>query len=116
MAFMQKQIEHGLWLEVDTSFGIEVIPADMVGHTGWMKVGGTYECDCVEEDSNLKSLLDDLGHHHFDDVLTVQLVEGWGARMSAPGYLDCTEWTVFATEDEANEHLDDVFGEDEGGA
>lgn len=32
-------------------------------------------------------------------------VEGWGARLSAPGYLDCTEWLVCDTEAEARDEL-----------
>ena len=34
---------------------------------------------------------------------------GFGARLSAPGYLDCTEWTVFETEEEAAAYLADQF-------
>ena len=36
-----------------------------------------------------------------------------GARLSAPGYLDCTEWSVFDTEQEAEEYLDENYPEDE---
>lgn len=31
----------------------------------------------------------------------VQLIEGWGVRLSSPGYLDCTAWEVFQDEEEA---------------
>jgi len=34
---------------------------------------------------------------------------GWGARLSAPGYLDCTDWSVFDTEREAKEYLRDTY-------
>jgi len=40
--------------------------------------------------------------------LKVTEVEGYGARMSAPGYLDCTEWAVFDTPEKANEYLDEI--------
>lgn len=39
------------------------------------------------------------------DFLSVEKVKGYGARLSAPGYLDCTDWTVFKTEDEAWNYL-----------
>ena len=39
--------------------------------------------------------------------------EGFGARLSAPGYLDCTEWTVFDTVEEAEEYLQEMYGDDE---
>ena len=32
----------------------------------------------------------------------------YGARLSAPGYLDCTEWEVFDTEQEACSYLADM--------
>lgn len=40
-------------------------------------------------------------------------VKGYGARLSAPGYLDCTEWTVFDTEDEARKYLEEMYPDDE---
>jgi hypothetical protein len=40
-------------------------------------------------------------------------IKGYGARLSAPGYLDCTEWTVFDTEDEAREYLEEMYPDDE---
>lgn len=33
--------------------------------------------------------------------------------MSAPGYMDCTEWAVFDTVAEANEYLNEMYGDDE---
>lgn len=41
-----------------------------------------------------------------EDVTTVY---GFGARLSAPGYLDCTEWSIFDTEKEAAEYLLEVY-------
>jgi len=38
---------------------------------------------------------------------------GYGARLSAPGYLDCTDWTVCDTEEEARETLRELFGDDD---
>lgn len=39
--------------------------------------------------------------------------EGYGARLSAPGYINCTDWTVFDTEQEANDYLEEMYGDDE---
>jgi hypothetical protein len=33
--------------------------------------------------------------------------------MSASGYMDCTEWSVFETEAEAVEYLEDYYGDEE---
>lgn len=39
--------------------------------------------------------------------------KGWYFRLSAPGYLDCTDWYgPYDTEDEANEELAETFGDD----
>ena len=117
MAFMEKQVEFGTWLEVDTCNGTEFIPADITGPTGWMKDGAPYDCDgTFEEDSNLKLLLENLEDYlscNSEDVISVTIKQGWGARLSAPGYMDCTEWAVFATFDEANEYLDEMYGDEE---
>ena len=34
-------------------------------------------------------------------------IKGYGVRLSAPDYLDCTEWVVFDTLDEAEEYAVD---------
>ena len=59
-------------------------------------------------------------HEYINDVpgecileVVEHRIEGWGARMSAPGYLDCTEWVVFETVEEAYEYLDEYYGEDD---
>ena len=38
-------------------------------------------------------------------VAEIETVRGFGARFSAPGYMDCTKWAVFDTEKEAEEYL-----------
>jgi hypothetical protein len=48
-----------------------------------------------------------------DTPETWENVKGYGARLSAPGYLDCTEWTVFDTTEEAITFLDKYYPEDE---
>ena len=44
-------------------------------------------------------------------VCSARNMQGYGARLSAPGYLDSTEWAVFSTAQEAIEHLLESFGE-----
>ena len=34
---------------------------------------------------------------------------GFGARLSTPGYMDCTEWCVFSTEQEAIDYLEEMY-------
>lgn len=42
----------------------------------------------------------------------IELKKAWGARLSAPGYLDSTTWTLFETEDEAKEYLMQEYGDE----
>ena len=110
--FMKPQIEFGEWLEVDGACGIEALPADLVYIPKWMTPDVDYETDCMEEDSDLRNVLDsveDFIESNIDDVTSVQLVEGYGARLSAPGYMDATAWTVFKTREEAEEFLREEY-------
>lgn len=42
----------------------------------------------------------------------ITLIRGYGARLSMPGYLDCTEWCVFKTLREARKYLKEMYGDD----
>ena len=86
MAFMERQVVFGTWLEVDSAEGIVFIPV------------GEFE---ITPDMMPR------------DWWTIEVLTGYGARLSAPGYLDCTEWTVFGTEAEAHQFLEDFYPEDE---
>lgn len=46
-------------------------------------------------------------------ILSVQIVTGYGARLSAAGYMDCTEWSVFSSVDAAKEYLRETYHDDE---
>jgi len=49
-----------------------------------------------------------------DMITDISEEKGWFARLSAPGYLDATEWSgPFDSEKEAEEYLDEMYGEDE---
>lgn len=114
--FMKPQIEFGEWLEVDGACGIEALPADLVYIPKWMTPDVDYDTDCMEEDSNLRNVLDaleDFIESNIDDVTSVQLVEGYGARLHAPGYMDATSWTVFKTREEAEEFLREEYDVEE---
>lgn len=51
------------------------------------------ECECEKED--------------------VETLTGYYARLSMPGYLDCTEWAgPFDTVEEAEEYLTDTYGDE----
>jgi hypothetical protein len=94
MGFMQRQVtEKKLWWEVETTHGTEFLPVESIG----------------KEPADSDAFAD----YREGDVLSWEQREGFGARLSAPGYLDCTEWSVFDTEKEAQEYLDEYYPEDE---
>ena len=50
------------------------------------------------------------------DIDSEEYEAGWYSRLSASGYLDCTEWSgPFQTEKEALDYIMDLFEVDENG-
>lgn len=96
MSFMKPQIYRGGYFAVETSDGTEIVPADVIGRT--MGTAG-------EAFENYVS------GHILDTDECVEHKEGWLARMSAPGYMDCTDWTVHVSETAATLYLDEAYGE-----
>lgn len=98
MSYMQKEIYFGTYFEVDTNAGAEIVPTDVVGRT--MNV-------------HVEALLNYLEGKPLDEEQLCEVKEGWLARMTAPGYLDCTAWSAFKTAEEANEFLDENYGDND---
>jgi hypothetical protein len=94
MSFMQKQVtDKKLWWIVETTQGTECLPFDLIGKD--------------PEDSEA------FRDYCEGAVQSWEQREGFGARLSAPGYLDCTEWAVFDTPAEAEAYLEEMYGDDE---
>ena len=102
MAFMEPQIEFGEWYEIDGPNGTEVIPADIVGDV---------DLDDFGSGNDIPDALDSYCENR--TAYSIQKREGWGARLSAPGYLDCTDWSVFDSEDEARSYLAEMYGDND---
>ena len=102
MAFMEPQIEFAEWYEIDGPHGTEFIPADVVGEV---------TLEHFESGQPVPKALVDYCENK--TAWTVEKREGWGARLSAPGYLDCTEWSVFDSESEATAYLQEMYGDDD---
>jgi hypothetical protein len=96
MSFMQRQItDKRTWLEIDGPNGITFVDAQDAPDVAIAVNLGN--------DSRAEELA--LEFYEGPQIFSVELKEGFGARMSAPGYLDCTEWTVFDTAEEAEQYL-----------
>ena len=98
MGFMQPEIYHGDYFEVDTTCGTETVPVDVIGRT--MNV-------------HVDALLNYLEGRPLDSEELCEVKTGWLARLSAPGYLDCTDWSAHDTEEEARDYLVEMYGDEE---
>ena len=104
MGFMTYNLLHDTWLYVENTYheGTYLPMQTLFGHTNLDNIGdGTIE---QYIDGNL-----------LIDRENWEVKKGWGCRLSAPGYMDCTEWSgVFETEKEAAECLLKEYGDQEG--
>lgn len=96
MAFMKPDIQRGAYYEIDTTAGTEIVPASV--------------CPRAETAGDLRPYLEG---HPTDSDEKVELKEGWLARLSASGYIDCTDWSAHKTEQDAVEYLKTMYGYDE---
>lgn len=89
---MQPQVVFDEWWEVETTDGVTFIPVDVVGYNP-KPIDFLDYIECPDPPAQ--------GAY--------KIVKGYGARLSAPGYLDCTEWVVFDTENQAREYLKETY-------
>ena len=114
---MEKQVEQGLWIEVDGPNGVDAFPADLVaGHWAW-DVGTTYARpeNATEDDNDTWELMCQSVSDYTEnrEIWTITIRKGYGARLSAPGYMDCTPWSVFDSAEEAEEYLAEQYGDED---
>ena len=103
MTFMKPVIEFGKWYEIDSPCGVSVVPFDIIG-----TIHQAFLCNPPSSYAR-KRVLDYAECSDAKDIWTIEIREGFGARLSASGYMDCTEWTVFDSEKEAKEYLVEMY-------
>jgi len=104
MSFMQPEIVFETFEIFETREGTMCVPA------GTLSSNEILELINVETDP--LHCLTDLTQAKEVDLY--ELKEGWFARLSAPGYMDCTDWCgPFKSEEEANKYLLDTYGDDD---
>ena len=93
--FMRPEFIAGAGYSVETTHGTEFIPEDVCGpaHT-------------------TEDIADYIAGDTFGQFTLVR-VSGVFWRLSAPGYMDCTDWSFAETLREAVEDCQDMFGDDE---
>lgn len=98
---MDWQITEGSYYVVDTEFGGETVPMELVGYI---------HPELMNSLHAKGRILPFIEAACSDGIHTIELVEGFGARLSMPGHLDCTPWMVFDTYHEAQEYLMELSG------
>jgi hypothetical protein len=108
MAFMEPQITRRIaWVEIDGNCGTTWVPLDDV------------DAKHLNEDSRdevSESEREYFGQYYeggSKGIRSINVINGYGARLSAPGYLDCTDWAVFDTAQEARDYLTEMYGDDD---
>ena len=104
MAFMEPVItEKQDWIVVDGPAGIEYIPFEYVGHEGYDEVAAKVEASgsASLEGTALEIYVEN------NVIYDIDIITGYGAYFSAPGYLDRTDVVVFDTIKEAEEYIED---------
>src|SRR5262245_66040918 len=109
MSFMGPEVVFGTWLEVESDWGVEYVPEEVVGYIG-LELGEMMDCDCPEWKRAKRALRPYL----LGRAEAVTLIKGHGVRLSAPGYLDCSEWMVFENERDALAYLEEELLGDAG--
>ena len=96
-SFMQPEIVYGEWAILDGDCGIWIVPAEDAPET--------YTDEELDE---IYSQVSEGGSECHECTYE----EGFVARLSAPGYLDCTDWQgVYSSKEEALEELEEMYGD-----
>lgn len=114
--FMSPEITNRIgWYVIETTNGTSYIPVSDVGVLPGLAKDN-------DDDVNIVSFPDDATEHdratirdmlrdfvHPDNIQTVERIDGYGARLSASGYMDCTDWIVCDTDHDAIVSLVDAY-------
>jgi len=103
-AFMQPQIWEGDFYSIEGDDGTAFVDASVIGDITIVDEGDPGFDDMVDAVKD---------YYEGDEVYSVEKIHGWGAWLSAPGYMDRTDLGVYDTEKEAKESLMDMYDLDE---
>jgi hypothetical protein len=110
VGFMQRQItERQNWLRVETTQGTQFFS---VADTSLFVRDSRTQTHPLTEDERAATIKK-IQQYTEGAPQEWENIKGYGARLSAPGYLNCTEWAVFDTAEEAQQYLEENYSEDE---
>jgi len=108
MSFMQEHVTaKQSWIEIDGTHGTTFVPMDVLS-TDEFNLATETKYDVGQVEMN-----EILGGYYDGTITDINLKVGYGARMSAPGYMDCTDWAVFDTEAAAIAYLEETYGDED---
>lgn len=94
--FMKPELVDTTWVKFDGDNGVTLVPAEFVSG--------------LDPDDNFDANV--YQDFYSGKVDSVEIVTGWAARLSAPGYLDATEWMgTYATAEEAALALVEIYSD-----
>lgn len=91
---MEQEIFEDWYWEVYTSEGIQIVP-----------------CDVCASRAELPDYVEGEILRNNNGTIKAFSRYGWIARMTMPGYLDCTEWTAHDSYEEAKDYLTECYGD-----
>ena len=98
MSFMMPEVTDKIyWLRVDGN-SIEYIPEDLIDIRRirkLLKIEDSEALDLVIEHIIWPAIKDYVSAHNPAEIDSLEVITGYGVRLSAPGYLDCTDWEVY---------------------
>ena len=97
------------WMVETRDAGTCYVPGDVVSVPDYLKTGVPIPANSAADEAVFNAfrevLKDFVDGNKIDEIEVVRM---YFARLSAPGYLDCTEWCGFTTLKEAREYLRDL--------
>ena len=104
MSFMEPETtDKQEWYSVDGPMGTEMIPGWLVGTV-----------DIPEPDDNGRIAIPTRLAEYCEnrEAWAIDVIRGYGVRLSAPGYLDCTSWDVYTSKREAKRAISALLREE----
>jgi len=97
---MQTETMFSQWIVIDGVYGVSVYPEDYFSE-------GEALADYLGTDKH-GNIAENISKVH-----ECETIIGWAARLSMPGYLDCTEWVgPFTSEQAAADYIHETYGEE----
>jgi hypothetical protein len=110
MSFMQKQITNKQnWLRVETSQGTEFVNTSDLSLFVRDSSTVTHQMSETELDETRAKIQP----YTEGTPESWENIKGYGVRLSAPGYMDCTPWDVFDSVEEAQQYLDETYSDED---